>query len=401
MYATAIMAAISFTLLFFFYYPPAHPRGIPFKQAIRELDYVGIISFTAAAALILVGIVYSTFLTSKDPIVIGTLVTGFAMLVFFGAWETLAPLKQPLCPTHLFTKHNGRALTAPFIVGFVVTMFYYGTNIVWPTMVGVFFTTPTSPLALSQELSIVQGFGITLGATILSFGGTPFARWGLNWKWQITIAVTIMTVFGGLLALGNPERQGLSIAFAFLSATGYGFAQYLSIAYIQFGADQIELGIAGGLAGVARYAGGAVAVTIYLSILGNVQATQSANLVPAAVVAAGGTQALGEMLLAALPLGAAAIEKIPNLTMAMIEAGGAAFVQSYVVAVRYVLPSLSLETWERLLMVRYRTVALSSVAFGVTGIIACLFCEDIGHKMNSKIEIYLENDVQAEKNEFH
>lgn len=68
------MAVISFVLLFFFYYPPAHPRGIPFGQAMRELDYFGALLFVAAAALILSGIVYSLLLKSNDPIVIGTLV---------------------------------------------------------------------------------------------------------------------------------------------------------------------------------------------------------------------------------------------------------------------------------------------------------------------------------------
>ena len=181
---TAIMAVVSFVLLFLFYYPPAHPRRIPFGQAMRELDYVGMFSFTAAAALILTGIVYAGIYPSKDPHVIGTLVPGFIFLVFFALWETFMPLKQPVTPTHLFTKHNGRALTAPFVMGFVVTMFYYGTNIIWPTMIGTLFTTPTSPLSLTNSLSLVQGLGITTGATILSFGGTPMARAGINWKWQ-------------------------------------------------------------------------------------------------------------------------------------------------------------------------------------------------------------------------
>lgn len=35
------------------------------------------------------------------------------------------------------------------------------------------------------------------------------------------------------------------------------------------------------------------------------------------------------------------------------------------------------------------------------GDIACIFCEDIDHKMNNKIEVYLENDVHADRNEFH
>lgn len=291
------------------------------------------------------------------------------------------PLKQPLTPTRMFTKHKGRSLSAPFLVGFVVTMFYYGTNILWGSSIATIYTIPSDPVSYSAKLSLVQGFGITLGATILSVGGTFFARHGFNWKWQITIAVTIMTIFGSLLALQTPDRLAMGIVFAFISATGYGFAQYLSIAYIQFGADQVELGIAGGLAGVARYAGGAVAVTIYETILINVQAIQAAKLVPVAVIKAGGTRAIGEKLVTAIPLGMAAIEAVQGTTIEMVTVAGAAFVQSYVVALR--------------------SIALTSLAFGVLAIIACLFCEDIGDKMDSKIEIFLENDVQAEKNRFH
>lgn len=33
--------------------------------------------------------------------------------------------------------------------------------------------------------------------------------------------------------------------------------------------------------------------------------------------------------------------------------------------------------------------------------IMCLFLEDIGPKMNNKIEIFLENDVEAHKNKYH
>jgi len=47
------------------------------------------------------------------------------------------------------------------------------------------------------------------------------------------------------------------------------------------------------------------------------------------------------------------------------------------------------------------TVALGSLGFGGLAIIACFFLEDIGPKMTPKIEVFLENDVQAEKNKFH
>ena len=103
---------------------------------------VGIVSFTISAAMILsgtyfktfrnrhrnhlmtaaLGIVYVQLLPSNDPTVIGLLVAGFGMLIFFGLWETFAPLREPLTPTRLFTNNRGRTLTAPFIVGGVVTM---------------------------------------------------------------------------------------------------------------------------------------------------------------------------------------------------------------------------------------------------------------------------------------
>jgi hypothetical protein len=139
-YGPAIAVAFSFTGLYFYYFPPAHPRGIPFKQALRELDYVGAVLFVLSATLILTGIVYTTTLPSSDPKVIGTLVSGFGCLVVFALYETFAPLKQPLTPTHVFTRGNGRELTAPFIAGFVVTMFYYAINVIFPTMISVFFT---------------------------------------------------------------------------------------------------------------------------------------------------------------------------------------------------------------------------------------------------------------------
>ena len=121
-YAPAIAVFTSFVGLVLFYFPPKHPRGLPTGQAARELDYGGCVLFVLAAGLTLVGIVYTTTLPSSDPKVLGTLVTGLILLVVFAVYETFVPLKQPLTPTRLFVKDHGRELTAPFIVGFVVTM---------------------------------------------------------------------------------------------------------------------------------------------------------------------------------------------------------------------------------------------------------------------------------------
>jgi len=68
-----------------------------------------------------------------------------------------------------------------------------------------------------------------------------------HWRWTLTGGVSIMVLFGALLALGTPDRLGMMIAFIFIAEVGFGWAQYLSIAFIQFGTEQVELGTSGGL----------------------------------------------------------------------------------------------------------------------------------------------------------
>ena len=224
------------------YFPPKHPRGIPWRRALHDLDYVGAIAFTAAANLILTGIVYASYTPASSPKVVICFAVGFATLTFFACWETFVPLKEPLTPPHIFRRNHGRTFTAPFIASMMVSMFYLGTLTVWGTMVDVFFTSSTSGNK-DLKLSLAQGFGVLVGAMGLAGPG----HWLKHWKWQMFGSTLTATLFGALLALGNPHRQGMCIAFTFLSAAGYGWGQYLSIAYVQFGSDQIELGIVGGL----------------------------------------------------------------------------------------------------------------------------------------------------------
>lgn len=176
-YAPAIAVAFSFAGLYLFYFPPKHPRGLPFDQALRELDYVGAILFISPATLILTGIVYTTTLPSSNPKVIGTLVSGFCLLVVFALYETFAPLKQPLTPTHVFTRGGGRELTAPFVAGFVVTMFYYAINVIYPTMIAVFFTNETTSFRYGIILTLPQNLGLTFGAVLLTLFGSKTGHW--------------------------------------------------------------------------------------------------------------------------------------------------------------------------------------------------------------------------------
>lgn len=105
------------------------------------------------------------------------------------------------------------------------------------------------------------------------------------------------------------------------------------------------------------------------------------RLIPAAVLPLGLPASSIPALLAALPQGSAALMKVPGISTTIAAAAGGALQQAYVHALR--------------------TTALSSLSFGIIAIVSCALCNDIGKKMNEKIEVFLENDEFADRNRFH
>lgn len=131
-YASFIAMILTFFAVFFLYKPPKHPRGVPWTVALRGLDYVGAFLVTGGVLLTLMGIVYTTYLPAKSGIVLGPLCSGIFLLICFGVWENVSNVPYKLCPPSIFSYHWGRSFTVPFIFGAIITMYYYGANIIWP-----------------------------------------------------------------------------------------------------------------------------------------------------------------------------------------------------------------------------------------------------------------------------
>ncbi|KAF4634270.1 hypothetical protein G7Y89_g3853 [Cudoniella acicularis] len=352
-YAAAIAQFISFLGLFFYYHPPAHPLGLPYGQVFREMDYFGIFLFIAGSLPILMGIVWASVYSSTSAHVVAPLVVGCVVLVLFAAWETYGNAKHPITPTNIFTSSRGRDFTAPCIALAVINMFYYSASIIWPTMIAVFYTESTD-WRRQAVFSLPQGLAITGG-----------------------VAVTIMVIFGTLLALGTPQNMNLMIAFLVISLFGYEWVIYLSIAITQMGVEQEQLGTSGGLSGCARFAGGTITQAVYLAIQTSVVAKETARLVPAAAIAAGLSVNQVSALLSVMSTPKFATTYSPQVVAAV----GAATQE----AVRKELQGIC---W-------------AGLGFGVVGIIACLCCKDVNAKMTNKIEVYLENTDSADQNKHH
>ncbi|OAA63518.1 Fungal trichothecene efflux pump [Niveomyces insectorum RCEF 264] len=359
------------------YYPPKHPRGVPWKDAVRGLDYVGALLVVPGVCLTLVGIINTQSKKSTDVLVLAPMCTGFGVLILFGIWETVSGVKYPLCPPHVFRYTKGREFTAPFILAFIVTMFYYSINVIYPTMQAAFYIDATTPRSQQLLLTLPSNLGLVFGACCLMAFGNLCG----HWKLTLIASWTGMTIFGGLMALVTPYNKGLMIAFTFLMQSFFGWAQYESNAFSQLGVPQEELGIAGGLTGTARYAGGSLATAIYMSVLTNTQKTRAAATLPQAAIAAGLDPQSAQQLLAAFPLGAAAISAVPGVNATILEAASTAYKWSYAHGLKI--------------------TALSSLSFAGLGLICCIICLDIGDKMNNKTEIFLENDVYHDKNKYH
>ena len=101
---------------------------MPWAVGLGGADWVGFVLSAAGLCLTLVGIIYTTYKPSNDVHVVAPMCVGFGLLVLFGLWEQFSKTRYKLCPPEIFRKNKGRTFTVPFMVAFIVTMFYYGIN---------------------------------------------------------------------------------------------------------------------------------------------------------------------------------------------------------------------------------------------------------------------------------
>lgn len=127
----------------------------------------GAVLFVVGAVLMLMGIVWTTQYSGADAHIVAPICVGFFILVLFALWETYGKTKHPLTPTAIFTSGKGRDFTAPVIVVFIVNMYFYSQNILWPTMIGAFWSSGGTDWHAANLLSIVQGGSIVFGSLLL------------------------------------------------------------------------------------------------------------------------------------------------------------------------------------------------------------------------------------------
>lgn len=132
----------------------------------------------------------------------------------------------------------------------------------------------------------------------------------------------------------TPNNKVQMITFATLGQLSYGWAAYLSVTYTQLGVPQEMLGISGGLAGTARYAGGAVASAAYSTAIANGISSNAPRGIAAAVAANDISQSLLANVTTTAPSGVTALLAIDGVNENAAEAISQAYKHAVAIGLR-------------------------------------------------------------------
>ncbi|ORY17850.1 trichothecene efflux pump [Clohesyomyces aquaticus] len=322
-YLGIILSGITLILYQFLYHPPTydqlHVHGKTRWQQFKELDFVGILLFCAGVIVFLIGLSWggSTY-PWKSAAVICALVLGALCLVAFGLYEQYVFKGQALMPPRLFKKIEYVAIV---MVACIAAMVYYALTVLWPTILGTVYTTDSIKIGWASS---VVGGGILLGQIFGGFAITYLPKV----KWQVVILSICCTAFLGAEASLSADGYAIFITLGVLATFVIGWVDNITFPGVTLLWEAQDIGLATGVLGSIRAVGGAVAQTIYVSILNTRMAVNLPKYVVPAATSAGLPASSLPLLFAGITAGN--FTGVPDVTPEIIAAAGEATRTAYI-----------------------------------------------------------------------
>lgn len=370
--------ALTTILLFFFYHPPTfetkHRQDHKSKlQLCREIDYIGLLLFTAGCLLILLALNWGggTHPWSSSW-VIAPIIVGFGCFVILGFWEAFSPLAYPILPPKLFIQW--RKFTSFLVVCFVAGMLYYSMNVIWPRQSALLWVPADKPIIRGVYANMVS-FG-TIIAGWYCIGIMP---WVKHERWQLIAMMVIQTAMIGSLASVGINDKAQAIATVVIVSTVNLPPSPLSFGMVSLHLeDQTDIGVAVGLISTFRLIGGAVATAIYTSIQSSRFTAILPGKVSAAAISTGFHGSIAALIKAATANTAAAYKAVPGISNATVAATELAVKQADIQS--------------------YSLVYLVAIAFGAIAITAAFTTKSVDSRTRSaETAAHLENDKLSGK----
>ncbi|KAF5017783.1 hypothetical protein F66182_10268 [Fusarium sp. NRRL 66182] len=355
-YMGIIVEAVAFAGTAFFYWPTTHPRG-DFEKSrwtqFKEIDWIGLGLFTAGLATFLIGMTWGgtpeypwDSAGTLTPILLGLAVLAAA----FGYDFYIA--KAPMFPLKLFAIVRGFLLL--LVVLFIAGMNYHALVALLPQGSLYMFTTDGIEIGvLSLPNTLIQG----IAGCIL-----PLVSHKIGYvKWQFVIATILQAIFiSASAATVNPNHE---LAWAFVPA--FGVPMFLMITILGYSIASLHvphshLGVAMGLVGTFRSAGGAVGNAVFNTIFQDKFRSYSGDEISAAALSNG---------LSADDLGAI----IPGTIQHNLGVPGAlAGIPGMTPAIEEILRTAVRNAYGR----AFQFVFYITIPFSVIAVICALFVED-------------------------
>jgi hypothetical protein len=359
-----------------FYFPPSRPREDHEKsrwQEVKEIDFVGILLYAGGLTTFLIGLTWAggSGHAWKSASVIAPLVVGG--LVFAGSfvYDFTVP-KNPLFPAYLFRKWREFTVLLSFV--FVSGMSFYSMSALIPQGSLFMFTHDSTQIGI---LSIPGGMGQVLGGAIIP----SLVHRIKHVKIQIICALVVQTVFIGCYSTVVPDSRAGWMALQFFAQGCFPMIALLCYVTAGLHVPQKDLGIASGLIGTFRSAGGSLGNAIFNTILDGVVDKQLPLRITKAATSLGYPPAdLGELIPAVIEAGYGVpdtFSKVPGVTAAIEAATAQAFKEAYAYA--------------------FRRVFWSTIPFGVIAIIAACFMKDPSKHLTNHVAVHMEKEVLGGK----
>lgn len=223
-------------MLSVFYHPPKfstkHREDHKTKmQLLKELDYVGLITFSGACAILLMAITWGGAVHPwKSAAVITPIVLSGVLFIALGFWEAYMPLKYPLLPPRLFRKT--REFTALLVTVFIAGMTYYSMLVIWPRLSAALWI-PAGDLVIRGVYATMTSFSVILASVYCCF----VMPWVGHERWQLAGLLCVSTAFLGASASLGVNDKGRAIAFVLLAGAPATAANILCFGMMSLGLD--------------------------------------------------------------------------------------------------------------------------------------------------------------------
>ena len=370
-YLGLIFGVLSMIGTVLFYFPPARPQHDFDKtrwQEIKEIDYIGCLLYTIGLVLFLIGLTWAGQPSHpwKSASTLAPIIVGFAVLVACFAYDFTVP-SQPFFPLALF--RQVREYTVLLVIVFVAGMVFYCMAGLLPQ--GSLYMFTNDPI----EIGIIA---LPNGCAQFFFGGFMCLIMGKigHLKAQVITGLVLQTLFTALYSTILPTNKHAWMAFQFFGNGPFAWITLVSYVIAGLHVPLRHLGIASGLIGTFRSAGGSVGNAIFNTILNTIVSSEMPKRVAAAAIANGfDPTALAELIPATVENAVGvpgAFATVPGITPAIEAAVAQAFKEAYAYA--------------------FRRVFWSTIPFGVIAIICACFIKDPSVYLTNHTAIHMERE---------